>query len=426
MLVRLLAFLLLFSGSALAQTIAIRAGHLVDPATGTVTDNQTILVKDGKIVAVGAQVRQPADARVIDLSDSWVLPGLIDAHTHITMNLPPAPTGVDVWADYFAHESTALRALQGVANARAMLEAGFTAVRDVGNAANYADTDLRKAIERGWIVGPTIVNTGKIIAPFGGQFKKIAPEQGPVWQFEYIDADTPAEVRKAVRQNIFYGATAIKLVADNSPFHYSEAELRAAVEETHAAGLKIAIHVYGDDPGRAVVLAGADSIEHGFELSDDLLRLMKEKGTVLVGTDFPTEHLVQMGGLIEKPKKEGEKILDRLRRAYRVGVKMAFGSDVVVDLPGEDRGQMTLDYLAVWTAAGIPPAAILKAMTTNAAELLGFQDERGAIAAGQAADIIATPANPLDDIQALRGVHFVMKDGRLIKRPRQVSRRKTT
>ncbi len=414
---RILLVILLFASPALAQTTAIRAGHVIDPATGAVAHNQTILVKDGKIVAVGAQVRLPADAEVIDLSNSWVLPGLMDAHTHITMNLAPAPTGADIWVDYFAHESTGLRVLQGVVNARLMLEAGFTVVRDVGNAANFADTDLRKGIERGWVVGPTIINTGKIIAPFGGQFHNIAAEQGPVWQFEYYDADSPDEVRKAVRQNIYYGAKAIKLVADNSPFHYSEAELRAAVEETHAAGLKIAVHTYGDAITRRVVLAGADSIEHGFELSDDVLRLMKEKGTFLVGTDFPTEHLVQMGGLIKDPQKMGERILDRLRRAHQIGVKMAFGSDAVVNLPGKDRAQMTLDFLAVWTAAGIPPADILKAMTTNAAELLDIQKERGAIAAGQAADIIATPANPLDDIQALRRVHFVMKDGRLIRRP---------
>jgi len=414
---RILLAILLFASPALAQTTAIRAGHVIDPATGAVAHNQTILVKDGKIVAVGAQVRLPADAEVIDLSNSWVLPGLMDAHTHVTMNLAPAPAGVDVWVDYFAHESTGLRVLQGVVNVRLMLEAGFTVVRDVGNAANFADTDLRKGIERGWIVGPTIINTGKIIAPFGGQFHNIAAEAGPVWQFEYYDADSPDEVRKAVRQNIYYGAKAIKLVADNSPFHYSDAELRAAVEETHAAGLKIAVHTYGDAITRRVVLAGADSIEHGFELSDDVLRLMKEKGTFLVGTDFPTELLVEMGGLIKDPQKMGERILDRLRRAHQVGVKMAFGSDAVVDLPGKDRAQMTLDFLAVWTAAGIPPADILKAMTTNAAELLDIQKERGAIAAGQAADIVATPANPLDDIQALRRVQFVMKDGKVIKRP---------
>ena len=418
MLARLLALLLLFTGSAFAQTTAIRAGNLIDPATGAVAKNQIILVRDGKIVAVGPQIRFPADAEVIDLSNAWVLPGLMDAHTHITMNLQPAPIGLSVWESAYVKESSAYRALRGAVNARLLVEAGFTAIRDVGNAANYADTDLRLAIEKGWFPGPTIVNTGKIIAPFGGQFHGIAPEQGPFWAFEYLDADTPDEVRKAVRENIFYGATAIKLVADNSPYHYSDAELRAAVEEAHAAGLKVAVHAYGDHAARRVVLAGADSIEHGFELSNDLLELMKERGTYLVGTDFPYEHLAKMGGLLSKdPKTMAGQIIDRLKRAHQVGVKMAFGSDVVVDLPGKNRAQMALDYLDVWLAAGIPPADILKAMTSNAAELLGLQETRGAIAPGQAADIIAAPENPLDDIHALRKVHFVMKDGKVIKRP---------
>ncbi|MGH7751263.1 MAG: amidohydrolase family protein, partial [Gemmatimonadales bacterium] len=252
---RLLAVLLFFSVSAAAQTAAVRAGNLIGPATGTVSRNQVILIKDGKIIAVGPQVRLPADADVIDLSNSWVLPGLMDAHTHLTMNLPPAPAGVSVWESYLLKESSAFRALRGVVNARLVLEAGFTTVRDVGNAADYADTDLRRALEKGWFVGPTILHTGKIIAPYGGQFRHISPEQAPFWQYEYLDADTPDEVRKAVRRNIYYGANAIKLVADNSAYHYTEEELRAAVEESHQAGLAVAVHAYGDHAARRVVLA---------------------------------------------------------------------------------------------------------------------------------------------------------------------------
>lgn len=416
MLARLLLGILLFSGSAIAQTTAIHAGHLIDPATGTVTPNRVILVREGKIVDVVSRAGIPAGAELIDLSDSWVLPGLMDTHTHLTMNLPPAPLGVSVWESAWVRESTAFRALRGVVNARLMLEAGFTTVRDVGNAGDYADTDLRKAIEKGWFLGPTILNTGKIIAPFGGQSNDTAPEWGPFWQFEYLDADTPDEVRKAVRQNIYYGANALKLVADNSPFYYSVEEMRAAVEEARHAGFTVAIHAYGGEGARNAILAGADSIEHGFNLSDELLQLMKEKGTVLVGTDFPYEHLAAIGGLLpEDPKTLAKNILDRLQRAHKIGVKMAFGSDVVADLPGRDRAQMTLDYFDLWTRAGIPPAKILKCLTTNAAELLRLQDVRGAIAPGQAADIIATTGNPLEDIQALRQVHFVMKDGKVIK-----------
>ena len=183
------------------------------------------------------------------------------------------------------------------------------------------------------------------------------------------------------------------------------------------AGLTIAIHVMGGEAARNVILGGADSIEHGFELSDDLLRLMKEKGVVLVGTDFPAEHLHAMGDTEEAAKEEHDKIVDRLRRAHKIGVKMAFGTDVILDLPGKNRGQMSLDYLEVWQTAGIPAPKILKCLTANVAELLKIEKERGAIAIGQFADIVAPPQNPLDDIQALRKVHFVMKNGEVIKRP---------
>jgi imidazolonepropionase-like amidohydrolase len=277
---------------------------------------------------------------------------------------------------------------------------------------------VRLAFEKGWFPGPTVINTGKIIAPFGGQLAGLSPEWPGFWQYEYIDADTPEEIRKGIRQNIYYGAKAIKLVADSYPYFYSQEDIRVAVEESHRAGMKVAVHAYGGEPARNTILGGADSIEHGFALDDDLLKLMKEKGTVLVGTDFPYEHLKAIGSLLNKDAKAmADEIIDRLRRANKIGVKLAFGSDVVADLEGKDRAQMTLDYLEVWIAAGVSPAGILRAMTTNAAELLGLADQRGALKAGQAADIIATPENPVENIQALRKVHFVMKDGAVVKRP---------
>jgi imidazolonepropionase-like amidohydrolase len=245
----------------------------------------------------------------------------------------------------------------------------------------------------------------------------VPPEQGAFWKYEYLDADTPDQVRQAVRRNIYYGANAIKLVADHNPYFFSLEEVRAAVEEAHAAGLTVAVHVYGGTAAYNVIEAGPESVEHGFDLSDGQLRLMKEKGIFLVGTDFPEEHLKLMDfNPVAGGKTLGQRIVDRLRRAHQIGVKMAFGTDVFVELPDRSRADLMLDYLAVWTAAGIPPAGILKAMTTNAAELFGWQGKRGAIATGQAADIIATPANPLEDIQALRRVHFVMKDGKVVKR----------
>jgi len=402
--------------SCVAQDIAIRAGNLVDPATGKVSSSQTILVRAGKIVSVGPSAAIPQGTKTIDLSKSWVMPGLMDAHTHITMQIPPSPAGESLWESHYVTESSSLRALLGERNGHLLLERGITALRDVGNSADYADTALRQAQDKGWFDGPTIINSGKIIAPFGGQFHNVAHEQGKFWSFEYIDADTPEEVRKAVRENIYYGATVIKLVADNSAFHYSLEEIKAAVDEAHKAGLKVAVHVYGGDAAQNVIDGGADSIEHGWDLTDNMLRSMKEKGIYLVGTDFPYEHLVALGAVgPEDPKILSKKIIDRLGRAYKIGTKLAFGSDVVSELPNENRADMTFDYLKVWRAAGIPPAEILKAMTTNCAELLGIQKTRGAIAQGQAADIIATSGNPLDNIETLRNVNFVMKDGKVIR-----------
>ncbi len=415
MLRRLLIAVLLFAAPALAQTTAIRAGNLIDPATGAVAKSQIILVKDGKITEIGPAVKIPAGATVVDLSNAWVMPGLMDAHTHMTLGSP----GELFLEGEYLKASSALRALNGLRNVQNVLEAGFTALKDIGNDANYTAIDIRRAIERGWFAGPTMLTTGKIIAPFGGQSHGIPPEMGPFWRFEYQDADTPDEVRKAVRQNIYYGANAIKLVADNSPFYYSEEEIRAAVSEAHKAGLTVAVHVMGGQAARNVILGGADSVEHGFDLSDELLQLMKAKGTVLVGTDYPFEHLKAMGtagGIIPPAEITSKNILNRLRSAHKIGVKMAFGTDVITELPGKSRSDMMLDYLAVWTEAGVPPGEILKAMTTNVAELFAWKGQRGAIATGQAADIIATPANPLENIQALRKVQFVMKDGKVVKK----------
>ncbi|HXI76144.1 MAG TPA: amidohydrolase family protein [Steroidobacteraceae bacterium] len=413
----LASLLLLITAPLYAQVVAIRAGTVIDPAHGVSAKDQVILVEGGKIKAMGAGLAIPAGAEVIDLSHEWLTPGLIDAHTHMTLT---EIEGDAPFESFYLNQSSTLRGLRGLHNSMEVLRAGFTTLRDVGNSAEWAMSDVRRAIESGWFVGPTIIDSGKIIAPFGGQSHNIPPKQGPFWQFEYIDADGPAEIRKAVRTNIYYGAGVIKLVADNNPYHYSIEEFRAAVDEAHRAGIPVAVHVYAGDALENAIEAGVDSIEHGFDLTDAQMKRMKDKGIFLVGTDFPRAHLDIVGtsgGILPEPTVLAPKIIDRLKRANRVGVRMAFGSDTVIDMPGRTRADLMFDYLAVWRAAGVAPMDILRAMTTNAAELLRINKTRGSIAVGLSADIVATPANPLEDIEGLRKIDFVMKDGKIVRKP---------
>jgi imidazolonepropionase-like amidohydrolase len=413
----LAALLLLIVSPSFAQVLAIRAGTVVDPARGSSAKDQVILVEHGKIRRIGPNVEIPPGAEIVDLSKEWVIPGLIDAHTHMTLT---ELEGNAPFESFYLNQSSTLRGLRGMHNAQLVLNQGFTTLRDVGNSAEYAMSDVRRAIDAGWFVGPTIIDSGKIIAPFGGQSRDIPPRQGPFWQFEYIDADGPEEIRKAVRRNIYYGAGVIKLVADNNPYHYSIDEFRAAVDEAHRAGIPVAVHVYSGDALDNAIEAGVDSIEHGFDLTDAQLGRMKAKGMFLVGTDFPRKHLDIVGtsgGILPEPAVLAPKIIDRLRRAHRIGVRMAFGSDTVIDMPGRTRADLMFDYLAVWREAGVPPADILKAMTVNAAELLRVDKARGSLREGLSADLVAMPADPLSDIENLRTIDFVMKDGKVVRKP---------
>ncbi len=390
------------------QLIAIKAGKIIDPETGKTAVNQIILVEGRKIKEIGGNVAIPAEAKIIDLSKATILPGLFDAHTHLCMTvIPDRDHGHYYYTTLL--DTTGYRAIEGVANGMAMLQSGFTTVRDIGNAGNYADTDLRHAIEAGWVQGPTVVNAGIIIAPYGGQFH-LQPEKKDLATPEYLFADTRDEMRKAIRQNIHFGAKFIKIVVDDQKYIYSADDIRFLIAEAHAAGVKLAAHCWTHAGAHNAAEAGVDSIEHGFQMTDEDLQLAKKNIVTLVGTEF-TEKMTEASG----SPWEHKTWVDRLRRAYKIGVNMAFGTDVDVALPGETRGTLAIDYIQSWVDAGVPASDILRAMTVNAARLLGVDNERGFLKPGMAADIIATPENPAENIQTLRKVSFVMKDGAIIK-----------
>ena len=387
-----------------AQIIAITAGKMVDAELGKTTANQIILVDKGRITAIGVGLSIPAGAMVIDLSRFTVLPGLFDAHTHLCMTVKKVRDN----GNYFyttLNDPDSFRAIEGVANARAMLEAGFTTVRDVGNEGNYACTSLRRAIQTGVVPGPTIVNAGRIIAPYGGQFQ-LQQDKPRLGEPEYFYADTRDEMVKAIRENIHYGAGVIKIVVDDQRYIYSVDDIRFMVDEAGRAGLKLAAHCWTRQGAHNAALAGVASIEHGFDLTDDDMKLAKKNNVRLVGTEYlalsiPGTH---------------DRWIDRLRRAYRIGVPLVYGTDVIDAVDGQTRGTLAISGIDPWIEAGVPASALLKAMTIDAARLLDVDKDRGELRVGLAADIIATLENPLENANALKRVQFVMKDGVVIKR----------
>ena len=399
--------------SAQAQATVIRAGRIIDPDSGTVSSNQTIVVTDGKITAVG-DLSIPPGARVIDLSRETVLPGLFDAHTHLLATVDPKWDLGDFWI-MALQRRPGYRAILGAQHAREMLESGFTTVRDIGNSGEYLDMDLEKAIDFGWVVGPTIVPAGRIIAPFGGQFWDTPAEAKLLENSEYYFADSHDEMRKAIRENIYWGAKVIKIVVDSKAYVYSADDIRYIVSEAAAAGTKVAAHVQTERGARNAIEAGVASIEHGWVLADEDLTLAKRNHVVLVSTDFPEKQLMDLGMDAAKAKQTHASYVERLHRAYGAGVEIVFGTDVMHDLRTQTRGELALDYVDSMVEAGMPPAAILKSMTTDAARLLGVEKERGNIKAGLAADIVAVSENPLDNIDSLKHVDFVMKNGKIVK-----------
>jgi imidazolonepropionase-like amidohydrolase len=395
-----------------AAVTAIRAGRLLDPEAGRILTNQIILVEGARIRDVGPNVAIPAGAQVIDLSRMMVMPGLVDSHNHLALTYKPEPES-NVYYYTYVQESTALRAIQAASNGIQMLAAGFTVVRDLGNNALYADSALRQAIDQGWLPGPTLINSGIIIGGMGGQFfptPEMVKEHQIVYP-EYLDADTPDEIVKAVRQNILFGAKVIKICVDCKPYGYTADEIRLFIREAAKAGMKVAGHVQTPAGAKNAIDAGIWSIEHSGALNDDLHKQMAAKGIWRAGTETP----MGLAGHPVSPQAY-QRTVANLKNAYENKVPAVFSTDADYFVAGKTRGELCMEFLRPWKDAGIPNADILRAITTNGYKVADIDKVRGPIKAGLFADIIAVPGNPLDDVEALRDVQFVMKDGTVFKR----------
>jgi imidazolonepropionase-like amidohydrolase len=396
---------------ASAQVTAIRAGRLLDPEAGTVSANQVILVENGKFTAIGATVAIPRDATVIDLSDLTVMPGLVDTHNHLAITYKEEPES-NVYYFTYVMDPTPLRAIQAASNGMQMLNAGFTIVRDMGNAGNYADAALRIAIEQGWLPGPTIINSGIIIGGMGGQFwptPEMATEHNIVYP-EYLDADTPDEIVKAVRQNALFGAKVIKICVDCKPWGYTVDEIKLFIAEAAKIGFKVEGHVQTVDGARRAVEAGIWSIAHDIGLNDEMHKGMAAKGIFRAGTETP----ITLSG--HTTPQRYERTVAGLRNAWENKVPITFSTDADYYVPGKTRGEVAIEFIETWKAARIPNADILRAMTITGYRASQTEKTRGPIAVGMIADLIAVRGNPLENIDALRDVRFVLKDGMVFKR----------
>ncbi len=397
------------------EITVLRVGGIVDPDTATVAPSQMILVEGEIIREIGPNVAVPPDATVIDLSNLTVLPGMVDAHHHLAMANSGSPNA-DFYL-YYLQNSNPTRTVHAVANAMDMLSAGFTLVRDEGNAGNYIDTALRETIEQGWLPGPTIFNSGIMISGTGGQYgfprrRGLTPE---MWRDrnivypEYIEADTPDEIIKAIRQNVMFGAKVIKVIVDQAPYAYTTEEMRIFVSEAAKSGLRVVAHVGTEKGRRAAIEAGVWGLVHAGGATNELLALQAQKGIWYAGTERP---LAAWRGSPERLKR----MAATLRRAYDARVPLTFSSDGDQNPPGMTRGQYITAILDVWKEARIPNADILRAITINGFKYSEVEHERGPITPGLAADIIGVAGNPLEDIDLLRDVQFVMKDGIVFKR----------
>ncbi len=404
---------------------AIKADRLIDTEAGEVRSGDVVVLDGERIVDVASAV--PAGATTIDLKGYTVLPGLMDMHSHL-IGAPDTGQGYAA----LVMTSGAQEALIGVKNARDTLMAGFTTVRDVGTFRAFADVALRDAIEAGWVIGPRMVCAGPYVTcpGGGGDISGLAVD---------VDAVVPRElrfgvssgvdqVRANVRQILRYGADFIKVIATGAVLtsgtnpglpEFTEAELRAAVEEVELAGTFVAAHAHGAEGIKRAVRAGVRSIEHGSLIDDEAIDLMAERGTYLVADMYDGDFMLEEGPklgysdeVIRKTILTNDAQREGFTKAVKAGVRIAHGTDSGVFPHGQNARN-----LAYYVRFGLTPMQAIQSATRWSAELLGRQDELGAIAPGMLADLIAVPGDPTDDVRLLEDVPFVMKGGDVVKAP---------
>ena len=395
-----------------SRVIALRASHMLDVKSGSVVPDAVVLIQDDKITTAGSSLKIPAGAEVVDLGNATLLPGLIDCHTHLMARISDEPQGYGL---SLLTKSQAFRALEGAADARVTLLAGFTAVRDVeSEGSGYADVALRDAINQGLVDGPRMQVATRGIAAVGKYFPfGISPDLADFPTGAQLISG-PEEARRAAREQIGDGADLLKVYADWGVPTLTIDEIRPIVEEAHKSKLKVAAHADTPEGIRNALTAGVDSIEHGHQGDRSSFELIKQKNVFWVPTIGYYFFAVDTAKS-PQPHKYMQETLERTRQnisiARELGVKIANGFD---PSSPEAHGKNAREIIAM-TKLGLPPVEAIRAATTNAAELMGWSDKIGSIEPGKYADIIAVSGDPIADVGELEHVKFVMKGGVIVK-----------
>ena len=405
------------------NSIYIKAGLLYDSKENKLLKNKLIHIQDTKIISVGEFESLPKNSKAIDLTEYTVLPGLIDAHTHVLFSQDANQDFSEHSIQSLTMESDALRVLRGSKRAKSYLDQGITSIKDLGNSGLYLDVALRNAINEGTIEGPRIFASGPILAATGGQIYGVLPEHQNIIDSEYRIISSPEDAKNAVREHVNKNVDLIKICADNLPnkTFLTIDEIKAVVETAHSYNLKVTAHCVTNQSAWNAIEAGVDGIEHGFNLADSTITKMAEKRIYMVPTENSRDYMntyVKLAGFEETEWIDNYlKIMkDRLNKAIDKGVPVVAGSDNFTDIK-VSRGESSSDMFRYYFEAGMKPLDILQSSTYISAFHLNKEDEIGYIQPQANADIIAVKGDIINDfISTIENVEFIMKDGKIYDR----------